>query len=99
GSPRTRCSPLFPYTTLFRSNLVGDSKFVLVVEALNGSGGLGSRFGSWLLERGHAPVYAHMGVNRVGVGGLDEQIEHQGLDAASILTKLEQLLQGSTDSH
>src|SRR5690625_1047783 len=79
--------------------LVGDSKFVLVVETLNSSGGLGSRFGSWLLERGHAPVYAHMGVNRVGVGGLDEQIKHQGLDAASILTKLEQLLQGSTDSH
>ncbi|MFM6437643.1 MAG: transketolase C-terminal domain-containing protein, partial [Microcystis panniformis] len=34
---------------------VGSSPFVLVVEAFNRRTGLGSRYGSWLLERGLTP--------------------------------------------
>ena len=72
--------------------LIGGSKFVLVAEGLNSRTGLGSRFGTWLLERGHNPVYAHMGVGKVGDGGTFEQIGHQGLEASDILARLEQLL-------
>jgi hypothetical protein len=57
---------------------------VLVVEALNRKTGLGSRFGSWLLERGLTPAYAHLGSHRAGIGGEAEQIPHQGLDEAAI---------------
>ncbi len=72
--------------------LVGNSRFVLVAESLNASTGLGSRFGSWLLERGYKPDYAHMGVRKVGDGGTFEQIGHQGLEASDILARLEQLI-------
>lgn len=71
---------------------IGQSKFVLVAESLNASTGLGSRFGTWLLERGLKPHYAHIGVRKVGDGGTFEQIGHQGLEASDILKKLEQLL-------
>lgn len=70
---------------------IGGAPFVLVTESLNASTGLGSRFGTWLLERGHSPRYAHMGVRRVGDGGTFEQIGHQGLEAADILNRLRQL--------
>ena len=71
--------------------LIGGSKFVLVAESLNASTGLGSRFGTWLLERGHTPRYAHLGVRNVGDGGTFEQISHQGLEAADILNKVLEL--------
>ncbi len=67
---------------------LGKAPFVLVVEGQNRLTGLGVRFGSWLLERGLAPKYAYMGATRVGNGGLEEQIVHQGLAPADILAKI-----------
>lgn len=70
---------------------LGASPFVLVVESQNVKTGLGSRFGSWLLERGHAPKYAHMGVSKPGHGGLTEHMFHQGIDPDSILNKIREM--------
>lgn len=70
---------------------IGSAPFVLVAESLNASTGLGSRFGTWLLERGFSPRYSHLGVRRVGDGGTFEQIGHQGLEAADILNRLREL--------
>lgn len=70
---------------------VGAAPFVLVVEGQNVRTGLGSRFGTWLLERGLAPKYAHMGVSRPGHGGLSEHIIHQGIDPDSILARIKEL--------
>ncbi|HPU97556.1 MAG TPA: transketolase C-terminal domain-containing protein [Candidatus Hydrogenedentes bacterium] len=66
----------------------GRSPFVLVVESQNVKTGLGSRYGTWLLERGLAPRYASMGVTRPGHGGLSEHMFHQGIDPDSILAKI-----------
>ncbi len=41
---------------------------------------LGSKFGTWLLERQLTPKYGYMGTIKEGCGGLQEQIPHQGLD-------------------
>lgn len=71
---------------------IGKSPFVLIVEAFNRKTGLGSRFGSWLLERGYAPKFAYLGTHEEGCGGLWEQFPHQGLDPASIMTKVKALL-------
>lgn len=71
---------------------IGAAPFVLVVEALNRKTGLGTRFGSWLLERGHRPAYAHLGTTRGGVGGEAEQIPHQGLDEAAIEAQVRAML-------
>jgi transketolase len=62
----------------------GAAPFVLVVESQNQSTGLGARYGTWLLERGFAPKYAHLGTGRIGSGGLWEQMGHQGIDPAGI---------------
>ncbi len=70
---------------------VGGTKFVLLVESQNVRTGLGSRYGTWLLERGFAPKYAHLGVSRPGAGGLSEHMFHQGIDPDSILAKINQL--------
>lgn len=70
---------------------LGAAPFVLVVESQNTRTGLGSRFGSWLLERGLAPKYAAMGVSKHGRGGLSEHMFHQGLDPDSILKKITDL--------
>jgi transketolase C-terminal domain/subunit/transketolase N-terminal domain/subunit len=70
---------------------LGASPFVLVVESQNIKTGLGSRFGSWLLERGYAPRYAALGVSKPGHGGLSEHMFHQGLDPDSILNKIRQM--------
>ncbi|KAI0635837.1 thiamine diphosphate-binding protein [Trametes polyzona] len=72
---------------------VGQSPFVLVVESLNQKTGLGSKFGTWLLERQLTPRYGYMGTNKEGCGGLTEQIPHQGLDPQSIILKIRQLAQ------
>jgi len=71
---------------------VGAAPFVLIVESLNRRTGLGSRFGSWLLERGMTPKFAHLGVHREGCGGLWEQFPHQGLDPESIMKKVKELV-------
>ncbi|KAF9460310.1 transketolase [Collybia nuda] len=72
---------------------IGQSPFVLVVESLNQKTGLGSKFGTWLLERQLTPKYGYMGTTREGCGGLWEQIPHQGLDSQSIILKIKQLSQ------
>ncbi|WP_138506901.1 transketolase C-terminal domain-containing protein [Nostoc sp. PA-18-2419] len=71
---------------------VGKAPFVLVVEAFNRRTGLGSRFGSWLLERGFTPKYAHLGTHKEGCGGLWEQYPHQGIDPVSIINKVKDLV-------
>lgn len=71
--------------------LLKDAPFVLVVESQNAKTGLGSRFGSWLLERGCTPRYGALGVTKHGKGGLSEHMPHQGLDPASILAKIKSL--------
>jgi transketolase len=58
--------------------------FVLVAEAFNVKTGLGSRFGSELLKRGFKGRYHHIGTYREGVGGLWQQMGHQGLDPEGI---------------
>ena len=70
----------------------GNSPFVLVVETQNTKTGLGSRYGSWLLENGYTPKYATMGTNREGQGGLSEQIPFQGMGGEQIIEKIKTLM-------
>ncbi|PBK67697.1 thiamine diphosphate-binding protein [Armillaria solidipes] len=72
---------------------IGSSPFVLVVESFNQKTGLGSKFGTWLLERGLTPKYAYLGTTKEGCGGLWEQIPYQGLDSESIAAKIALLAQ------
>jgi len=72
---------------------IGQSPFVLVVESFNQKTGLGSKFGTWLLERQLTPKYGYMGTTKEGCGGLWEQIPHQNLDPQSIISKIKQLSQ------
>lgn len=71
---------------------VGKAPFVLVVEALNRRTGLGSRFGSWLLERGLTPKFAYLGIHKEGCGGLWEQFPYQGLDPEGIIKKVKEIV-------
>lgn len=71
---------------------LGAAPFVVVVEAFNRKTGLGSRFGSWLLERGYTPKYAYLGTHEEGCGGLWEQFPHQGIDPVGIMNKVKQLV-------
>ena len=71
---------------------IGQAPFVLVVEAFNRRTGLGSRFGSWLLERGLTPKFAYLGTHIEGCGGLWEQYPHQGIDPNSIMNKVKELM-------
>jgi transketolase len=71
---------------------VGKSPMVLVVESFNRKTGLGSRYGSWLLERGLTPKFAHIGTHKEGCGGLWEQFPHQGIDPVGIMAKVKELL-------
>ncbi|MDH3583209.1 MAG: transketolase [Phycisphaerae bacterium] len=75
---------------------IGASGFVLVVEAQNQKTGLGSRFGTYLLERGLTPRYAAIGLTRLGNGGLWEHVHHQHLDPDSIIKKVESLAEPVT---
>ncbi|EGN99300.1 hypothetical protein SERLA73DRAFT_182228 [Serpula lacrymans var. lacrymans S7.3] len=72
---------------------IGASPFVLVVESLNQKTGLGSKYGTWLLERQLTPKYAYMGTTKEGCGGLSEQIPHQNLDPQAIIMRIKQLSQ------
>ncbi len=71
---------------------IGASPLVLVVESFNQKTGLGSRFGTWLLERGLTPKFAHLGTHKEGCGGLWEQFPHQGIDPAGIMAKVKEML-------
>ncbi len=66
--------------------------FVLVTEGWNAKTGLGSRFGSYLLQAGFKGRYDHIGTNREGSGGLWQQMGHQGLDPAGIRKAVQSLL-------
>jgi transketolase len=71
---------------------VGQAPFVLVTEAFNRRTGLGSRFGSWLLERGYTPKFAFLGTHEEGCGGLWEQFPFQGIDPDGIMVKVKELV-------
>jgi transketolase C-terminal domain/subunit len=71
---------------------IGKSPMVLVVESFNRKTGLGSRYGSWLLERGLTPKFAHIATHKEGCGGLWEQFPHQGIDPIGIMAKVKELL-------
>jgi transketolase len=71
---------------------LGKAPFVVVVECFNRKTGLGSRFGSWLLERGYTPKFAYLGTHEEGCGGLWEQYPHQGIDPAGIMKKVKELV-------
>ncbi len=71
---------------------VGKAPFVILVEAFNRKTGLGSRYGSWLLERGFSPKYAYLGTHKEGSGGLWEQFPHQGIDPVGIISKVKELV-------
>jgi len=64
---------------------IGKSPKVMVVESFNRKTGLGSRMGTWLLERGYTPKYAYIATHKEGCGGLWEQFPHQGIDPAGIM--------------
>jgi len=71
---------------------VGKTPFVLIVETQNSKTGLGSRYGTWLLERGLAPKFATMGCSKIGRGGLSEQIPYQGMGSEDIKAKIRSLV-------
>ncbi|HEY1898441.1 MAG TPA: transketolase C-terminal domain-containing protein [Steroidobacteraceae bacterium] len=66
--------------------------FVLVAEGWNVRTGLGSRFGSQLLQVGFKGRYNHIGVYREGCGGLWQQMGYQGLDSAGIQAAVKALV-------
>ncbi|MBS0420304.1 MAG: transketolase [Proteobacteria bacterium] len=65
--------------------------FVLVVEGWNAKTGLGSRFGSYLLQAGFKGKYHHIGTHKEGCGGLWQQMGYQGLDPKGIAAAIEAL--------
>lgn len=71
---------------------IGASPFVITVEPFNKRTGLGSRFGTWLLERGLTPKFATLATHEEGCGGLWEQYPHQGIDPVGIMNKVKQLV-------
>jgi hypothetical protein len=54
--------------------------------------GLGSRFGTLLLERGFHPKFAVIAPHREGCGGLWEHVYHQGYDPKSIIDKVKAMV-------
>ncbi len=63
---------------------LAQAPFVMVAEGWNVRTGLGSRFGTHLLEAGFKGRYGHIGTYREGCGGLWQQMGHQGLDPQGI---------------
>jgi transketolase len=66
--------------------------FVLVTEGWNVKTGLGSRFGTYLLQAGFKGRYNHLGTNREGSGGLWQQMGFQGLDPDGIAKAIQALV-------
>jgi transketolase len=71
---------------------LAQAPFVLVVEGWNVKTGLGSRFGSYLLQAGFKGKFNHIGTHLEGSGGLWQQMGYQGLDPAGIRAAIEALL-------
>jgi transketolase len=65
--------------------------FVLVAEGWNVKTGLGSRFGSYLLQAGFKGRYNHIGTHLEGSGGLWQQVGYQGLDPDGIIKAVKAL--------
>ena len=70
---------------------ISGAPFVLVVEGWNVKTGLGSRFGSYLLQAGFRGRYDHIGVHKEGNGGQWQQMGHQGLDPSGIAAAIQSL--------
>ncbi|MDB6087419.1 MAG: Transketolase central region [Gammaproteobacteria bacterium] len=66
--------------------------FVLVAEGWNVKTGLGSRFGSYLLQAGFKGRYDHIGTYKEGAGGLWQQMGYQGVDSDGIVHATKALL-------
>jgi len=66
--------------------------FVLVAEGWNVKTGLGSRFGSYLLQAGFKGKFNHIGTHLEGSGGLWQQMGYQGLDSEGIRSAISALL-------
>ncbi len=66
--------------------------FVLVAEGWNVKTGLGSRFGSYLLQAGFKGRFNHIGTHLEGSGGLWQQMGYQGLDSVGIAGAIGALL-------
>jgi transketolase len=73
-------------------NTLAAAPFVLVAEGWNVKTGLGSRFGSYLLQAGFKGKFNHIGTHVEGSGGLWQQMGYQGLDSAGIQSAVEALL-------
>jgi transketolase C-terminal domain/subunit len=73
-------------------NTLAAAPFVLVAEGWNAKTGLGSRFGSYLLQAGFKGKFNHIGTHLEGSGGLWQQMGHQGLDSDGILKAVSALL-------
>jgi transketolase len=65
--------------------------FVLVAEGWNAKTGLGSRFGSYLLQAGFKGKYDHLGTHKEGCGGQWQQMGYQGLDPQGIARAIKAL--------
>jgi transketolase C-terminal domain/subunit len=66
--------------------------WVLVAEGWNVKTGLGSRFGSYLLQAGFKGKYHHIGTHKEGCAGQWQQMGYQGLDPQGIGAAIETLL-------
>ena len=66
-------------------NKLAGAAFVLVAEGWNVKTGLGSRYGSYLLQAGFKGGYNHIGAHLEGCGGLWQQVGYQGLDPEGIM--------------
>ena len=66
--------------------------FVLIVEGWNVKTGLGSRFGSYLLQAGFKGKYQHIGTHKEGNGGQWQQMGYQWLDPQGITAAIQALL-------
>jgi transketolase len=66
--------------------------FVLVAEGWNVKTGLGSRFGTYLLQTGFKGKYDHVGINKEGSGGQWQQMGYQGLDPKGIAMAIQKLV-------
>ena len=71
---------------------LSSAAFVLVVEGWNVKTGLGSRFGSQLLQAGFRGKFDHIGTHLEGSGGLWQQMGYQGLDSKGIQSSIKALV-------
>jgi transketolase C-terminal domain/subunit/transketolase N-terminal domain/subunit len=71
---------------------IAGSGFVLVAETQNQVTGLGSRLGTWMLERGYRPRYKRLGIAKPGEGGGLEQVGFHGLEPEHLVAAVKELV-------